>query len=59
METRLLHKQFNFLKSQLGLISRDRVGLWETHLDIELINFSQGHIDIWIRNWWRDRRVVF
>lgn len=50
VETRLLHKQFNFLKSQLGLISRDRVGLWETHLDVELINFSQGHID---------KRVVF
>lgn len=61
METRLPHHKFGLLKMQLGFCKGfmvERVGLggglislWRDDLDVQLVSYSQGHIDVWVENW--------
>lgn len=61
METRILQKKFISLKVQLGFSNGfmvERIGpggglimLWKEDLDVTLVSFSSGHIDVWINNW--------
>lgn len=60
METRLSSNKFSFLKHSLGYINAflvarfgqggDLIMLWREDLDVRLINYSMGHIDVWIEH---------
>lgn len=61
MEIQLQQQQFRLLKHQLGFTNGIMVGrvamggglilLWRAELDVQIVSYSQGHIDSWISNW--------
>lgn len=58
METQLFSTKFMFLKSSLGfsngfMVDRSGQGrglimLWKEELEVSLVSYSTGHIDLWV-----------